>query len=109
MFPNIVTKKDLTTLSVARKVVLIPPLLVPLLSRRERNLRGGEGSFDGAFFAREKRENGRACGEWVVERKASLDRGKEGENEEEACAVEAAKHVGNAGDESTLLDGCRLA
>lgn len=109
MFPNIVTKKDLTTPPVARKVLLIAPLLVPLLSRRERNLRGGEGSFDGAFFAREKRENGRACGEWVVERKTSLDGGKEGENEEEACAVETAKHVGNAGDESTLLDGCRLA
>ena len=109
MFPNIVTKKDLTTPSVARKVLLIPPLLIPLLSRREGNLRGCDGSFDGAFFAREERENSRACGEWEVERKTSLDGGNEGENEEEACAVEAAKRVGNAGDESALLDGCRLA
>lgn len=109
MFPNIVTKKDLTTPPIARKVLLIAPLLVSLLSRCERDLRGGDGSFDGAFFAREERQNSRACGEWVVERKASLDRGNEGEDEEEVGAVEAAKRVGNTRNESALLDGCRLA
>lgn len=109
MFPNIVTKKHLTALHITRKKLLVPPLLISTLSRCERGLSGGDGSLDSVFITCEEGENGSTCRKWLAKGKAALDRGREGEDEEEASAIEAAKRVGDTPNEAALLDGYGIA